>query len=182
VPDRDGDVLRDGDHRLVPAPLARRLMAIRALATVFGLAFGFLISWGQFTDPDRIRRMLLFEDWYLYLMFASAVAVGYVGVRVLRRARFRALLTGDPVSWETPRPERRHIVGSLLFGIGWAVSDACPGPIAAQVGRGFAWSLATAAGVFVGVFLYYRRAARATRSARVSTSATSVASASTTST
>jgi uncharacterized protein len=70
-------------------------------------------------------------------------------------------VTGEPVRWETLRPERRHIVGSALFGAGWAISDACPGPIAAQVGQGFAWSLFTLAGVVIGVALYLRRQERA---------------------
>jgi uncharacterized membrane protein YedE/YeeE len=129
---------------------------VRLAAAAIGVAFGFLLSWGQATSPDRIRDMLLLEDAYLYLMLGSGVAVATVGTRLLRRARARALVTGEPVGWERLRPERRHIVGSAVFGLGWAISDACPGPIAAQVGQGFAWSLFTLAGVMAGVALYLR--------------------------
>ena len=52
-------------------------MAVKATATCFGAIFGFAISWGQFTDPDRIRDMLLLDDPYIYLMMASAIAVGF---------------------------------------------------------------------------------------------------------
>ena len=55
------------------------------------------------------------------------------------------------------RPERRHVVGSLLFGVGWAIADACPGPIATQLGQGVWWSLATIAGLAVGLRLAVRR-------------------------
>ena len=130
-------------------------MRVRAVALVAGTAFGFMISWAGFGDPDRIRRMLLFEDWYLYPMFVTAVAVGFVGLRLLRGRA--ALITGDAVAWTTMRPERRHVVGSLIFGAGWAVADACPGPIAAQLGFGAVWSLCTAAGVVAGIALYLRR-------------------------
>jgi uncharacterized protein len=129
---------------------------VRLAAALIGVAFGFLLSWGQATSPDRIRDMLLLEDAYLYLMLGSGVVVATVGTRLLRRARARALVTGEPVGWERLRPERRHVVGSALFGVGWAVSDACPGPIAAQLGQGFAWSFFTLAGVFIGVALYLR--------------------------
>ena len=134
---------------------------MRRAAALVGVAFGFLLSWGQATSPDRIREMLLLEDPYLYLMLGSGVLVASAGVRLLRRARAHALLTGEPVAWATLRPERRHVVGSVLFGTGWAVSDACPGPIAAQLGQGFAWSLFTLAGIVIGIGLYLRRQERA---------------------
>jgi len=66
------------------------------------------------------------------VMFCTAVAVAFVGLRLLRRRRVRAALTGEPVSWSTSMPERRHVVGAAIFGVGWAVSDVCPGPVAAR--------------------------------------------------
>jgi uncharacterized protein len=140
-------------------------MGVRAAAAGFGVVFGFVISWGQFTDPDRIRDMLLLEDAYLYLMMATAVLVGFVGTRLLRRFRARALITGNLIGWDTTRPAPRHVAGAALFGIGWSISDSCPGPIAAQLTQGVGWSVFTAAGVGLGVLAYLvwqeRRAGRA---------------------
>ncbi len=121
-----------------------------------GLAFGFLLAWTQMVDPDAIRRMLLLEDAYLFLVMFSAVGVAFAGVRLLRRLRFRALLTGTPAAWEGSRPQRRHVYGSVLFGIGWGVVCTCPGPAAAQLGAGMAWSLATIAGIVAGVVVHAR--------------------------
>jgi uncharacterized membrane protein YedE/YeeE len=132
-------------------------MGVRSAAALFGAAFGFLISWGQFSDPDRIRDMLLLRDAYLYLMMFSAIAVAFGGTWLLRRRRARALLTGEPLSVERTRPERRHIVGAAIFGVGWAIADSCPAPIAAQLTQGVLWSLFTIAGIFVGVEVYMRR-------------------------
>ena len=112
---------------------------MRAAAAGFGVAFGFLLSWAQATDPDRIRAMLLLEDPYLYLMLGSAVALASVGVRLLRRRRARALVTGERLTWDTVRPARRHVVGSVVFGTGWAIADACPArspPRSARASRG----------------------------------------------
>ena len=67
-------------------------MRVRGAAALFGAAFGFLISWGQFSDPDRIRAMLLLEDPYLYLMMASAIAVASSGLWLLRRNGVRATI------------------------------------------------------------------------------------------
>jgi uncharacterized membrane protein YedE/YeeE len=131
-------------------------MSVRLAAVLFGAAFGFLISWGQFIDPDRIRDMLLLRDGYMWGMFVVAVAVGFAGLQLLRRARARALLTGAPIAARVARPERRHVVGAVIFGAGWAVSDVCPGPVVAQLGQGIAWSLPLLAGVAVGVLVYQR--------------------------
>jgi uncharacterized membrane protein YedE/YeeE len=129
---------------------------VRVASVLMGAAFGFLLSWGQFIDPDRIRDMLLLRDAYMWEMFALAVAIGFVALRLMRRVRFRALLTGRTVSWTAERPERRHVVGAAIFGAGWAVSDVCPGPVAVQLGQGIAWALPLLAGVVLGINLYLR--------------------------
>jgi uncharacterized membrane protein YedE/YeeE len=137
----------------------------RAVAVGFGAVFGFAISWGQFTNPDRLREMLLLQDPYLYVMMATAVTIGFVGARLLRRRHARALVTGEPIAWTTTRPERRHVVGAAIFGVGWAITDSCPAPIAGQLAQGVAWSLFTIAGVMLGIALFFRRA-RVTTHAR----------------
>ena len=134
------------------------MTALTALA--FGAAFGFLISWGQFSDPDRIRDMLLLEDLYLYEMMFSAMAVGFFGIRLLRRFHARALISGGFVEWVTERPAKHHLAGAAIFGVGWAITDSCPAPIAGQLAQGVWWSIATLAGVFVGIELYFRRQER----------------------
>lgn len=142
-------------------------MRVRAAACLLGTAFGFLISWGQFSDPERIRQMLLLEDPYMYLMMGSSIAVAMLGLRVLRARRARALLTGEVVAIETSPPERRHFAGAAIFGVGWAIADSCPGPIATQLTQGVAWSAFTAAGVLCGVWLYFRRQDRVATESRL---------------
>src|SRR4051794_22068293 len=109
------------------------------------------------SSPDVLRQALLLDNAYLYLFFGSAVATSTLGLWLLRRARARALLTGEPVAWAREAPRRNHVVGSVIFGVGWAVADACPGPIATQLGQGVAWSLFTMAGVAAGIWLALRR-------------------------
>jgi len=127
---------------------------VRLAAVGFGATFGFFLAWGRLSDPDVIRRMLLLQDAYLYLMLGSAVAVGFVGVRLLRARGTTALLTGEPVGWRTSRPARRHVGGAVLFGLGWAVANTCPGPVVAQVATGIWWGGFTVAGIFLGLKLY----------------------------
>jgi uncharacterized membrane protein YedE/YeeE len=131
----------------------------RFAAAAVGAVFGVTLCWTGMTSPVVLRDGLLFHRAYLFLFFGAAVVTAFLGLRVLRAVRARALLTGEPVAWAPVRPERRHVVGALLFGVGWAVADACPGPIATQLGQGVWWSLATIAGLTVGLRAATRRTA-----------------------
>jgi uncharacterized protein len=139
--------------------------ARNAAGAAIGLVFGFVLCWSGMVDPNVIRGALLLEESYLFLFFASAVLVAAVGVELLRRARLRAVLTGAVIDWPRERPQRRHVVGSAIFGVGWGVSNACPGPVAAQIGQGMLWALPLLAGILLGVWLFQRGGARETEPA-----------------
>jgi uncharacterized protein len=128
----------------------------RGAGLVVGIVFGIVLCWSGMSSPNVIREALLFHDSYLFLFFASAVLTSAIGLRFVRGRT--APLTGQKVDWRNPRIERRHIVGSLVFGLGWGIADACPGPIATQLGMGIWWSVFTFAGVVLGVRIFLRRA------------------------
>ncbi|MGH2870501.1 MAG: DUF6691 family protein [Solirubrobacteraceae bacterium] len=137
-------------------------MRARLAGLGIGLVFGIVLSWSGMSSPTVIRQALLFQRSYLFLFFASAVLTAGVGLAVLRRRQRRALLVSAPIAWNREHVERRHIVGSLLFGLGWGIADACPGPIATQIGQGIVWAVPTLAGVVIGVHLFLRRYATET--------------------
>jgi uncharacterized membrane protein YedE/YeeE len=145
-------------------------MGRRIAGAAIGVIFGITLCWSGMSSPVVIRQALLFEKSYLFLFFASAVLTATIGLRLLRRRERRALLVDAPLTWPQEPPERRHVVGSLIFGIGWGVADACPGPIATQVGQGIGWALFTLAGVVAGVYLFLRRASVETEPASVAAS------------
>jgi uncharacterized membrane protein YedE/YeeE len=126
----------------------------RAAGAIVGVVFGVTLCWTGLSNPNVIRSGLLFENSYLYLFFASAVLTSAIGLRLVRGRR--APLTGERVEWKQPRIQPRHIYGSLVFGVGWGVADACPGPIATQVGQGIWWAVFTLAGALIGVRLFLR--------------------------
>jgi uncharacterized membrane protein YedE/YeeE len=136
-------------------------MKLMTCALGLGTVTGFVFAWARMTDPETFHRMLSLDSPRIYLLMAATVGVAFVGARLLRGRR--ALLTGEPITWSPARPTRSHIVGSVLFGIGWGVSDACPGPTAAMLGAGRVFAVAVAAGVLVGVRLQPRFARAAER-------------------
>jgi uncharacterized membrane protein YedE/YeeE len=127
---------------------------------VLGIPFGFTIAWSGMNDPRVIRQMMLLDSFYLYKMFALAVIAGLLGSVGLRRLRLRALITREPIGWEVARPQRRHVVGSVIFGCGWAIASSCPGPIATQLTTGLWWSALTIVGIAAGVLLHFSRQQR----------------------
>ncbi len=126
-------------------------MKLRLSALALGIGTGFVFAWARLTDPNTFHRMLSLDSPRIYLLMGAAVAVAFVGARVLRGRR--AFLTGERIDWRGGRPTRGHLIGSVLFGIGWGITDACPGPTAAQLGGGRVLGLAVAAGILVGVRL-----------------------------
>jgi uncharacterized protein len=128
-------------------------MKVNSTGLLAGMVFGFLLAWARVSDPAVIRDMLLLREAHMFLIMGSAIVVAALGLRVLRLARFHALVTGEPIAWLVQRPERRHLIGSVMFGAGWSVAGTCPGPVAAMIGEGKLAGFAVAAGLFAGVAL-----------------------------
>jgi uncharacterized membrane protein YedE/YeeE len=136
-------------------------MSTRVAAALIGIVFGVVLSWSGMTSPEIIREGLLFQSAYLFEFFAGAMLTATGGLWILRRRAPRAILTGERVQWEPVRPERRHVVGSAIFGVGWGISGVCPGPIATQLGQGIWWGIPTTVGLIGGIVLFRRLQARA---------------------
>ncbi|MGH7731522.1 MAG: DUF6691 family protein [Candidatus Eiseniibacteriota bacterium] len=130
---------------------------------IAGVGFGFVLGWARLTEPDTIYNMLRLREPDVFLLMGSAIVTGAAGVRLLRGARARTLVGGEPVSWKTLPASRDHVVGSMLFGLGWSLACTCPGPTAAMIGRGQWAGLFTALGIFSGIALRDAHRARAKR-------------------
>jgi uncharacterized membrane protein YedE/YeeE len=87
------------------------------------------------------------------MLMGSAMLVAAIGTRVLRRLGATALIDGTRVDWTPTSVTRSHVVGSALFGVGWAVALTCPGPLATQIGAGNLAGVVTGAGMLGGVVL-----------------------------
>ncbi len=116
----------------------------------FGFLLGFSLDRIGFSDWGEVHRMFLFADLRLFLTFAAGVSLSMIG--------FFTILRGQPM----PRRaiHRGSIVGGLLFGVGWALTGACPGIMLVQLGEGQLPGLVTLAGVLGGTALYPRLHAR----------------------
>jgi uncharacterized protein len=135
-------------------------MKTKVLGLLFGAGIGFVFAWAWLSDPVVIRNMLLLREPDVFLFMGSAVVIAAIGTRLLRLFGARALATGELVTWTVERPERRHVLGSVLFGAGWAVAGTCPGPVAVMIGEGRLGGIVVAIGLAAGVLLQGARQGR----------------------
>jgi uncharacterized membrane protein YedE/YeeE len=115
-----------------------------------GLLLGFSLSWMGFADFAEVHKMFTLRDPRLLLTFAAGVMLTGVGIALCARGR---RLQGRPIHKGT-------LAGGALFGLGWAVTGACPGAALVMLGEGQLAALATLGGMVVGTIAYRRAHAR----------------------
>lgn len=126
--------------------MSRRVSILVYLA--FGAVFGFALSRSGAADYDFIQGMFLLEEFQLYGIIATAIAVTAPGLWLLKR--HGRTLTGEKIVLP-PKPRHRgNAVGGVLFGVGWSITGMCPGPILVNIGEGKLYALAALGGVLVG--------------------------------
>jgi uncharacterized membrane protein YedE/YeeE len=120
----------------------------RLLFLALGTAFGFALFRCGATDYDTVQRMFLLQDFQLWGVIATAVAITAPGLRLLRRHGRSA--SGAPLGVK-PKPRNPgNWVGGAIFGAGWSITGMCPGPIFVNLGAGKLHALAALAGALVG--------------------------------
>ena len=118
-----------------------------------GIYFGVILVKSEVVRWERIHQMFLFQEAHMYLIITTAIIVGGISMLLIKRFEVKTV-DQQPISYK-PKPYHKGvIIGGSLFGMGWAITGACPGPIYAQIGAGEWISLFTFAGAFAGMYLY----------------------------
>ncbi len=123
---------------------------MKAAGFGFGAAFGFVITAAGLNNYDVIHRMLLLQELEVYLIMASAVAVAAPLLWVLEHWHFKTAL-GGPLIIERGPVRRDNVLGAAVFGAGWALAGACPGPAIGMAVAGSVPALAVMGGLMTGV-------------------------------
>lgn len=119
-----------------------------------GTLFGFVAIRSEIVSWYRIQEMFRFQSFHMYGVIFSAVAVGALSLYLIKR--FDAKTVGrEPITLHPKDPTWfRYIAGGTVFGLGWALIGACPGPMLALIGAGFPSLLIAVAGAIAGTFVY----------------------------
>lgn len=102
---------------------------------VVGLPFGIVLVKAEIISWFRIQEMFRLQSIHMYGVIGSAVVVGAISVWIIRRFNVKTIY-GEQIEFNSKSFNKGQVYGGLLFGLGWAITGACPGPLFAQLGTG----------------------------------------------
>ncbi len=105
---------------------------------IAGIVFGFILIKSEVVSWFRIQEMFLFDSIHMYGVIGSAIIVGLIGTKLIRKFNLKDT-SGNEINIK-PKDNTlttRYIIGGALFGLGWALVGACPGPLYALIGSGY---------------------------------------------
>lgn len=119
-----------------------------------GIVFGIVMVKAEIISWFRIYEMFQFDAFHMYGIIGSAVVLGVIGTFLIKKSKTKSL-SGDPISFSPKQMSiPRYLIGGIIFGLGWALVGACPGPMFVLLGTGFLPILIVIFGALVGTFLY----------------------------
>ena len=122
---------------------------------LLGSAFGAVLMEAEVISWFRIQEMFRFQAFHMYGIIGSAVVVAGVTLAVLKHQGWRSA-SGEPLALEPKRfgTGVRYLAGGTIFGLGWALTGACPGPLAALVAGGVPVMIVALASALAGTWVY----------------------------
>ena len=125
----------------------------KVTSLIFGLLFGIILTKSEVISWFRIQKMFQFEEPYMYLVIGTAVLTGVISVQILKRFKIKSL-SKENLDFSAKPFNKGTIIGGVIFGFGWAITGACPGPIFAQIGCGEYVAVSTLIGALFGAYLF----------------------------
>lgn len=121
---------------------------------IVGILFGVVMAKSQALSWYRIQEMFRFQSFHMYGIIGTAVFLGVIGTALIKKMKVKDY-QGNPIEF-VPKEKGfwRYIIGGSLFGIGWAMSGACPGPMVVNIGYGFFSFIVVVFFAVVGTYLY----------------------------
>lgn len=121
---------------------------------LLGIVFGIVMAKSEAVSWFRIQEMFRFQAFHMYGIIGTAVTLGVIGVALIKKFNIRDF-NGNPILF-LPKDKSiaRYLIGGTIFGLGWALSGACPGPMVVNIGYGFLSMTIVFFFAIVGTYLY----------------------------
>jgi uncharacterized membrane protein YedE/YeeE len=120
---------------------------------LLGTIFGFILIKAEVVSWFRIFEMFHFQAFHMYGVIGSAIAVGLPSVLLIKKFKTKSM-TGEPINIETKEFHWGNAIGGFIFGLGWAMTGACPGPIYALIGSGVWVFIVVLISAIAGTYFY----------------------------
>ncbi|HQX95894.1 MAG: YeeE/YedE family protein [Chitinophagaceae bacterium] len=118
-----------------------------------GLIFGIFLVKSEVVSWFRIQEMFQLKSFHMYGVIGSAVVVGIISVFLIKKFKVKSI-EGEEIKLESKKFNKGQIYGGLTFGLGWAITGACPGPLFAQIGTGASVIIVTLLSAIAGTWVY----------------------------
>ena len=119
-----------------------------------GITFGITMAKAEIISWFRIYEMFRFESFHMYGVIGSAVIIGVIAVALMKKLNIRTI-KGDPIIFSVKdKSILRYLLGGSIFGLGWAMTGACPGPLFVLLGFGVWPIIIVIIGALLGTLLY----------------------------
>lgn len=120
---------------------------------IVGILFGIVFVKAEIVSWFRIQEMFRLDSFHMYGVIGSAVVTGLISVQLIKYFK-ASTLKGEKIFIADKKFNKGQIYGGVLFGIGWAITGACPGPLFAQIGSGFLAITVTLLSAIAGTWTY----------------------------
>lgn len=119
-----------------------------------GIFFGIIMTKSEAISWYRIQEMFRFQSFHMYGIIGSALVVGVLLVQLIKRRHLKTY-NGNPIEFKDKQfSVARYLFGGTIFGLGWALSGACPGPMYTLVGNGFTVFIVVILSAVLGTYVY----------------------------
>ncbi|WP_265130153.1 YeeE/YedE family protein [Chryseobacterium oranimense] len=120
---------------------------------IVGILFGIVFVKAEVISWFRIQEMFRLQSFHMYGVIGSAVLTGIISVWLIKKFKIKTI-HGEPIKIALKKFDKGQIYGGLIFGFGWAITGACPGPLFAQIGTGALTVIVTLASAILGTWVY----------------------------
>jgi uncharacterized protein len=120
---------------------------------IAGIFFGIILVKAEIISWFRIQEMFRLQSFHMYGVIGSAVVIGIISVWLIKKFNVKTIYD-EPIEFHSKPFNKGQIFGGLLFGFGWALTGACPGPLLAQIGAGFTVVIVGLLSAVAGTWVY----------------------------
>lgn len=119
-----------------------------------GIVFGIVMTKSEAVSWYRIQEMFRFQSFHMYGIICTAVVLGVISVLIIKKFKFKDIGGSAILFKDKDRSYKKYIFGGIIFGLGWALSGACPGPMFVNLGGGYPAVGIVILGALLGTYLY----------------------------
>ncbi|TBO43622.1 DUF6691 family protein [Pedobacter kyonggii] len=121
---------------------------------IAGTFFGIIMTKSEAVSWYRIQEMFRFQSFHMYGIIGTAVLLGVIAVYSIKKFKIKDIAGNPIVFLNKDKAYRKYLIGGAIFGLGWALTGACPGPMFVNLGSGYAGMAVVILGALLGTYLY----------------------------